>query len=206
MTLESLIGTTPVIPVLVIDRLDQAVPLGRALVESGLPVLEVTLRTPAALEAISALRAALPAAVVAAGTVLTPAQARDAAAAGAQFLVSPGSTPALLDGIAPLNVPLLPGAATVSEMMALQERGYRMVKFFPAQAAGGPDYLKGLLSPLPQLRFCPTGGIDGASARKWLALPNVACVGGSWMARPEWIAAGDWAPVREAAAEAAMLR
>jgi 2-dehydro-3-deoxyphosphogluconate aldolase/(4S)-4-hydroxy-2-oxoglutarate aldolase len=204
--LTELLAGTPVIPVLLVDRVDEAVSLGRALVESGLTVLEVTLRTPVAVETIHALRAALPAATIGAGTVLSPQQTRDAVAAGAQFLVSPGATPSLLEAVASAGVPFLPGAATVSEMMVLAERGYRLIKFFPAEAAGGAAYLSGIASPLPHLRFCPTGGIDAGRAQAYLDLPNVACVGGSWMARRDWIAAGNWTAVREAAAAAARLR
>jgi 2-dehydro-3-deoxyphosphogluconate aldolase/(4S)-4-hydroxy-2-oxoglutarate aldolase len=195
----------PVIPVLVIEDTGQAEGLARALVAGGLPVLEVTLRTPAALDAIRAM-AAVPGAVVGAGTLLAPEDVRAARAAGASFGVSPGATDRLLEACAAADLPLLPGAATASEVMALLETGYRVQKFFPAEAAGGAAALAALGAPLPQVAFCPTGGITAALAPAYLKLPNVACVGGSWVAPKAAVAAGDWARVTALAAEAAALR
>jgi 2-dehydro-3-deoxyphosphogluconate aldolase/(4S)-4-hydroxy-2-oxoglutarate aldolase len=195
----------PVIPVIVIDRAADAVPLARTLVAAGLPVLEVTLRTPAALAAIAAM-AAVPGAVVGAGTVLSGEDAAAAAASGARFAVSPGATPALVAGCAAAGLPLLPGAATASEAMVLAEAGFATLKFFPAEPAGGLAYLRALAGPLPQLRFCPTGGISAATAGDWLALPTVACVGASWVAPQAMIAAGDWAGIGARATAAAALR
>jgi 2-dehydro-3-deoxyphosphogluconate aldolase/(4S)-4-hydroxy-2-oxoglutarate aldolase len=197
MTTEELLDLAPVIPVVVLDDADLAVPLARTLVAAGLPAIEITLRTAAALEAIANVAVDVPDAVVGAGTVLSPAHARAALDAGAEFLVSPGATPALLDRLA--GMPLLAGAVTASEVMALLERGITAAKFFPAEASGGVRALKALAGPFPQMRFCPTGGIDAAKAPDYLALPNVACVGGSWMLPPPAIEAGDWERVRELA-------
>jgi 2-dehydro-3-deoxyphosphogluconate aldolase/(4S)-4-hydroxy-2-oxoglutarate aldolase len=187
-----------VIPVVVLEDAAQAVPLARTLVDAGLPAIEITLRTPAALEAIASIAAEVPEACVGAGTVVSPAQGRDALAAGARFLVSPGSTPALLDAFE--GVAFLAGAATASEVLALLERGITAAKFFPAEASGGVPALRALAGPFPQVRFCPTGGIDAAKAPEYLALPNVACVGGSWMLPPSAVKAGDWERIRELAA------
>jgi 2-dehydro-3-deoxyphosphogluconate aldolase/(4S)-4-hydroxy-2-oxoglutarate aldolase len=195
----------PVVPVLIVDRLEDAVPLGRALVAGGLPALEVTLRTPVALDAIRAM-SAIEGGVVGAGTVLDPAMARDAVAAGAKFLVSPGATPAVLDAALELGVPLLPGVATASEAMMVRDKGFRVMKFFPAGPAGGPTYLKALASPLADVVFCPTGGVSLENARDYLKLPNVVCVGGSWVAPADAVKAGDWARVETLAREAAALR
>lgn len=203
--LRTLCARAPVIPVLVIDEAAHARPLAEALVAGGLPVLEVTLRTPAALEAIG-LMAGVPGAVVGAGTVLGGADIAAARRAGARFCVTPGATGALLEAAEALEVPLLPGAATASEAMALAERGYDVLKFFPAAAAGGAAFLRALAGPLPQLRFCPTGGIGPETAADWLALPNVICVGGSWVAPRAALAAGDWARIVELARHAAGLR
>lgn len=194
----------PVIPVIVVDDLDHAVPLAEALVEGGLPVLEVTLRTPCALDAIRAM-AAVPGARVGAGTVLSAHDAANAKAAGATFAVSPGATPALIAACTAQGLPLLPGAASASEVMTLLERGYRTLKFFPAGPAGGPAMLKALGGPLPQATFCPTGGVSLANATDYLSLANVACVGGSWVAPAKMMAAGDWAGITELAREAAAL-
>jgi 2-dehydro-3-deoxyphosphogluconate aldolase/(4S)-4-hydroxy-2-oxoglutarate aldolase len=200
MTTDDLLALAPVIPVVVLEDADAAVPLARTLVEAGLPAIEITLRTPAALEAIANIAADVPGAVVGAGTVVTGAQAQDALAAGARFLVSPGSTPALLDALA--GVPFLAGAVTASEVMALLERGITAAKFFPAESSGGVPALRALAGPFPRMRFCPTGGINAAKAQDYLALPNVACVGGSWMLPPPAVKAGDWERVRELAAAA----
>jgi 2-dehydro-3-deoxyphosphogluconate aldolase/(4S)-4-hydroxy-2-oxoglutarate aldolase len=194
----------PVIPVLVVEELRHAAPLARALVAGGLPVLEVTLRTPAALEVIAEM-ARVPGARVGAGTVLSAADAARARAAGAQFAVSPGATEALISACVAQGLPLLPGAATASEVMVLMEAGYRVLKFFPAEAAGGRPLLEALRGPLPQALFCPTGGITEASAPAWLNLPNVVCVGGSWVAPGAMVRAGDWAGIERRARAAAAL-
>lgn len=202
----SVLDLAPVVPVVVVGDVADAVPLARALVAGGLPAIEVTLRTPAALGAIAAIAAEVPEAVVGAGTVITPAQVDEAVAAGARFLVSPGWTDTLLTAMRASGVPFLPGVSTTSEVVALLERGVREMKFFPAEAAGGTAYLKALASPLPQARFCPTGGIGPGSAPEYLALPNVGCVGGSWMLPADAVAGRDWGRVEELAREAAGLR
>ncbi|MGW3813759.1 bifunctional 4-hydroxy-2-oxoglutarate aldolase/2-dehydro-3-deoxy-phosphogluconate aldolase [Streptomyces sp. NPDC005046] len=202
----SVLDLAPVVPVVVVADAADAVPLARALVAGGLPAIEVTLRTPAALDAIRAIATEVPDAVVGAGTVLTPGQVAESVAAGARFLVSPGWTDALLGAMKASGVPFLPGVSTTSEVVALLERGVREMKFFPAQAAGGTAYLKSLAGPLPQARFCPTGGIGPDSAPDYLALPNVGCVGGSWMLPADAIAARDWRLVEELAREASALR
>lgn len=201
----SLLSIVPVVPVVVIHDLAHAVPVARALVEGGLPVIELTLRTPAALEAIRAIASEVPEILVGAGTVVSAPQVKQAQDAGAQFLVSPGTTPELLSAMADSGLPFLPGTATVSEAMAVLEAGFTEMKFFPAEASGGAAYLGSIASPLPAARFCPTGGITAASAPSYLALPNVGCVGGSWLTPPDALAAGDWARVARLAAEAAAL-
>jgi 2-dehydro-3-deoxyphosphogluconate aldolase/(4S)-4-hydroxy-2-oxoglutarate aldolase len=195
-----------VIPVVVIDDPRAAVPMARALVAGGVPAIEVTLRTSAALEAVRAIAAEVEGAVVGVGTVLVEADLRAAQAAGARFAVSPGATAKLLDAAADIALPLLPGAATASEAMALLERGYTQLKFFPALPAGGARLLAAWAGPLPQLRFCPTGGISLANAAEFLALPNVLCVGGSWLTPADKLAAGDWAGIEQLARTAAALR
>ena len=204
--LLDLLARAPVVPVLAIDAVRTALPLAQALVAGGLPVLEITLRTPAALEIIRAISGEIEAAVVGAGTVLTSAQYRDAVRAGARFVVSPGATAALLDVAEARSVPFLPGALTSSEVMRLLERGYGCLKFFPAEPAGGVAYLQALAAPLPDARFCPTGGIDAARAPAYLALPNVVCVGGSWVAPRDAVAAEDWPAIIRLARAAAALR
>ncbi|WP_445279477.1 bifunctional 4-hydroxy-2-oxoglutarate aldolase/2-dehydro-3-deoxy-phosphogluconate aldolase [Streptomyces sp. DSM 118148] len=201
----SVLDYAPVMPVVVVSEASDAVPLARALVAGGLPAVEVTLRTPAALDAIRAIADAVPDAVVGAGTVLTPEQVDDCVAAGARFLVSPGWTDALLEAMRGSGVPFLPGVSTTSEVVALLERGVREMKFFPAQAAGGTAYLRSLAGPLPQARFCPTGGIGPATAPEYLSLPNVGCVGGSWMIPAEAVTAGDWGRIEDLARSAAGL-
>ncbi|GGY45825.1 bifunctional 4-hydroxy-2-oxoglutarate aldolase/2-dehydro-3-deoxy-phosphogluconate aldolase [Streptomyces djakartensis] len=201
----SLLDLAPVVPVVVIEDAERAVALARALVAGGLPAIEVTLRTPAALDAIREIAREVPDAVVGAGTVISPAQVGDAVAAGARFLVSPGWTDVLLGEMRGSGVPFLPGVSTTSEVVALLERGVREMKFFPAEAAGGTAYLKSLSGPLPQARFCPTGGIGPAAAPDYLALPNVACVGGSWMLPPDAVAQHDWGRVEALARAAAGL-
>ena len=194
----------PVVPVLVIEEHAQAAPLAKALVAGGLPALEVTLRTPAALEAIRAM-AEVEGGVVGAGTLLTPADVKAAKAAGARFGVSPGATPRLVEACAEAGLPLLPGAVTATEVMALLELGFDMLKFFPAETSGGAAALKALGAPIPQASFCPTGGVSLKNARDYLGLPNVLCVGGSWVAPKAALAAGDWTAVEALAREAAGL-
>ncbi|MEO3430401.1 bifunctional 4-hydroxy-2-oxoglutarate aldolase/2-dehydro-3-deoxy-phosphogluconate aldolase [Pelagibius sp. CAU 1746] len=203
--IEAVLKLAPVVPVLVIDELAAAVPLARALVAGGLKAIEVTFRTPAALESIRAIAAEVEGAVVGAGTVLTARQVEQAVEAGCRFMVSPGASPDLLATVEDGPVPLLPGAATASEAMALLERGYRFQKFFPAEPAGGVAYLKALASPLAGIAFCPTGGISRASAGSYLALPNVVCVGGSWVAPGDKVAAGAWDEIEALARDAAGL-
>ena len=194
----------PIIPVLVLDDAASAAALAHALVAGGLPALEVTLRTPAALDAIRAM-ADVAGGIVGAGTLLSPDDIRAAKDAGARFGVSPGATPRLIAASIEIGLPLLPGAATASEVMALWEQGYDMMKFFPAEAAGGAPALKAIGAPIPQVSFCPTGGITPANAPSYLALPNVICAGGSWVAPKDKIANGDWAGITALAAAAAAL-
>lgn len=194
----------PVVPVLVIDDLAHAAPLAEALVAGGLPALEVTLRTPVALDAIRAM-AEVPGGIVGAGTLLTPADVKAAKAAGARFGVSPGATDRIIAACEDEGLPLLPGAATATETMALLERGYTVQKFFPAEQAGGAAYLRSIGSPIPQVKFCPTGGISLKIAPGYLALTNILCVGGSWVAPKEAMARGDWATITTLAREAAAL-
>ncbi|OKK08164.1 keto-deoxy-phosphogluconate aldolase [Streptomyces sp. CB03234] len=202
----SVLDHAPVVPVVVIEDATDAVPLARALVAGGLPAIEVTLRTPAALDAIRAIAAEVPDAVVGAGTVLSARAVADAVGAGARFLVSPGWTDGLLDALEGSGVPFLPGVSTASEVVALLERGVREMKFFPAEAAGGTAYLKSLAGPLPRARFCPTGGISLASAPAYLRLPNVGCVGGTWMLPGDALAGRNWSRVEALAREASALR
>ncbi|MEN9409172.1 MAG: hypothetical protein RL216_1146 [Pseudomonadota bacterium] len=195
----------PVVPVLVIDDLAHAAPLARALVAGGLPALEVTLRTPVALDAIRAM-ADVEGGTVGAGTLLTPADVKAAKAAGATFGVSPGATDSLIKACEDEGLPLLPGAVTATEIMTLLERGYTVQKFFPAEQSGGAAFLKSIGSPIPQVKFCPTGGISLKNAPDYLSLKNILCVGGSWVAPKEAMAAGDWAAITKLAAEARALR
>lgn len=203
--LVEILAGGPVLPVVTIDTVARAVPLVDALAAGGIDTVEVTLRTPAALDAIRAIRDARPALRVGAGTVLDADQLAACAAAGARFAVSPGATPRLLDAAAASDVPLLPGAATASEVMMLLERGYRAMKIFPADVVGGIGLLRALAGPLPAARFCPTGGVDAASAPDYLALDNVLCVGGSWLAPADAMARGDWARITDLAHAAATL-
>jgi len=198
LDLAQLLTRAHVLPVLTVDRVEDALPLTQALIDGGLTAIEVTLRTPVALEAIRIIRnAALPIAV-GAGTVLTGADLRAAADAGAVFAVSPGATPELLAaGRADGAIPLIPGVATASDVMAAKLAGYSVLKFFPAEAMGGVATLKGFAGPFGDIRFCPTGGIDAAKAPSYRALPNVLCVGGSWMVPGDAIKAGDWARITD---------
>lgn len=201
---EEICRLAPVVPVLVVHDVAHARPLAQALVAGGLPALEVTLRTPVALDVIAEM-AKVEGGVVGAGTLLTPADVQAAKAAGAQFGVSPGATDRLLDACEAEDLPLLPGATSASESMRLLERGYSVQKFFPAEAAGGAPFLKSLASPLPQIRFCPTGGIGPGNAMDYLSLPNTLCVGGSWVAPGQMVEAGDWAGITALAKEACQL-
>jgi 2-dehydro-3-deoxyphosphogluconate aldolase / (4S)-4-hydroxy-2-oxoglutarate aldolase len=202
MTLEEILGLAPVIPVLIIEDIKDAVPLGRALVAGGLPVLEVTLRTPVALQCIERMAGEIEGAVVGAGTVLNFKLRRAATDAGAQFCVSPG----LIDGAAPGDpAPLLPGVATATELMTGLAAGFTCFKLFPANVAGGTDALKAFASPFQQARFCPTGGVSAKNAADYLALPNVVCVGGSWVAPADVVKAGDWDRITALAREARAL-
>ncbi|WP_433355422.1 bifunctional 4-hydroxy-2-oxoglutarate aldolase/2-dehydro-3-deoxy-phosphogluconate aldolase [Microtetraspora malaysiensis] len=202
----SLLDLAPVVPVVVVDDAATAVPLARALVAGGLPVIEVTLRTDAALDAIRRIADEVPDAVVGAGTVRSADDIAAAVAAGSRFLVSPGTTPSLLDALLDGGVPFLPGVATASEAMAVRERGITEMKFFPAEVAGGVPYLKALSGPLADVRFCPTGGIKPATAPTYLALPNVGCVGGTWLTPADALAAGDYGRIEKLALEASALR
>jgi 2-dehydro-3-deoxyphosphogluconate aldolase/(4S)-4-hydroxy-2-oxoglutarate aldolase len=203
--LDALLTRAPVLPVLVIDRLDDAVPLARTLVDAGLPVLEVTMRTDAALAAIRRIAAEVPDAIVGAGTVLDAATFAAVADAGAVFAIAPGATDALYDAADASPLPFLPGIATASELMRGLERGHRRFKFFPAEAAGGVAALRGFAGPFPQVRFCPTGGIDARSAPAYLAQRNVITVGGSWMVPADALAARDLERIAALARECAAL-
>jgi len=205
LTVEQVMASAPVIPVMVIENIEHAVPLAQALVEGGLKVLEITLRTPVALDAIRAIRAQLPDAIVGAGTVINEETLSLSVEAGAEFIVSPGFTPELIDAAFEKKVPILPGVNSPSEVMTLLNKGITAMKFFPAQAAGGAAMLKAIGGPLPQVTFCPTGGVNRDNAREYLQLNNVACVGGSWMAPAALVAEQRWDEIRAAASEAAAL-
>jgi 2-dehydro-3-deoxyphosphogluconate aldolase/(4S)-4-hydroxy-2-oxoglutarate aldolase len=195
----------PVVPVVVLDDAAQAVPLARALAAGGVRVMEVTLRTNASLAAIERVAAEVPEVLVGAGSVRTPQAVEAVCRVGASFLVLPGAPPRLLDAALDSGVPVVPGAGTVTEMMALAERGVGLMKFFPADACGGVRFLSAVAAPLPDLRFCPTGGVTSASASSYLSLPNVVCVGGSWLTPRHLLAAGDWSKVTDLAAATAAL-
>jgi 2-dehydro-3-deoxyphosphogluconate aldolase/(4S)-4-hydroxy-2-oxoglutarate aldolase len=201
----NIMALSPVIPVLTVQSVEDGLQQAKALVAGGLYAIEVTLRTPSALLAIAAIARHVPDAVVGAGTIVSAAQIDEAIAAGARFLVSPGATHDLARVAAQSPVPFLPGCATVSEAMALRALGFRALKLFPAEAVGGARLLASFAAPLPDLRFCPTGGIDLAKAPDYLKLPNVACVGGSWMLPKDALAKGDYAAVEILAREAAAL-
>lgn len=206
LSIDKIVQVAPVIPVMVVERLEDAVPLAQALYNGGLKVLEITLRTPVALDAIRAMVDALPEdAVIGAGTIVTPDDLKNAVDAGSTFLVSPGTTPELIEAAKASDVPLLPGIATPTEAMNLLAHGFTHLKFFPAEAAGGVSMVKSIGGPLPQITFCPTGGINLAKAPEYLSLPNVACVGGTWMAPKELIAEKRWDEIEKLAREAAQL-
>jgi 2-dehydro-3-deoxyphosphogluconate aldolase/(4S)-4-hydroxy-2-oxoglutarate aldolase len=205
-TLTGYAALAPVIPVVTIEDPDQAVPLARTLVEAGLPVVEVTLRTGAALRAIEAIARDVPDAIVAAGTVIRPKQIEQVTEAGAKLIVTPGTSTAMANALAEATLPAMPAAATVSEALALYELGFEILKFFPAGTSGGPAWLKAVAAPLQAIRFCPTGGVDLASAPVYLSCPNVACVGGSWMVPKDALESADWARIGRLARAAAGLR
>lgn len=200
-----MLGAQRVIPVLTIDTVEQAVPLAEALAAGGIKVIEVTLRTKAALKACEAIAHHCPDVVLGIGTILVPSQVKEAKDAGARFLVTPGTSEKLGQAVAESGIAALPGAGTVSEMVALMEMGFHELKFFPAEAAGGVDYLKSVAGPLAELKFCPTGGITAANAGTYLGLANVLCVGGSWITPKTAMASGNWAEITRLAAEAARL-
>jgi 2-dehydro-3-deoxyphosphogluconate aldolase / (4S)-4-hydroxy-2-oxoglutarate aldolase len=206
---EKLLSTLrlqPVVPVIIIEDLKSAVPLARALVAGGLKALEITLRTAAGLDAIKAIAEEVEGGVVGAGTVLDARQWDLAVKAGSKFIVSPGAGTSVLDAADQSDIPLLPGTATATEVMQVRDRGYTVMKFFPAEQAGGAPYINALSSPLAGIQFCPTGGVSLKNAMDYLSLPNVVCVGGSWVAPKAMVAAGDWAGITKLAAEAAALR
>jgi 2-dehydro-3-deoxyphosphogluconate aldolase/(4S)-4-hydroxy-2-oxoglutarate aldolase len=202
----SVLDLAPVMPVVVAGSPAEGVAVARALAAGGIPAVELTLRTPAALDAIRAIAAEVPEVVVGAGTILGPRQAELAARAGARFLVSPGTTRPLLDAMRDTGLPFLPGVATVSEVLGALDAGCTELKFFPAEASGGAAFLRSIASPVPAARFCPTGGVTAANAAAYLAVPNVGCVGGSWLTPADAVAAGDWGRISRLAAEAAALR
>ena len=206
MDIAALAALAPVIPVLTIDRVEEAVPLARALVKGGLPVLEITLRTDVALAALKAIAREVPDAIVGAGTVLDATQVRQVQEAGARFAVSPGCTPALVAATRSAGLPFLPGVQTVTEAMVLAEQGFAVLKLFPADSAGGPGWVRAIGAPLTGLRFCPTGGVGADTAQAYLSLANVACVGGSWVAPRAVVAVQDWSQVERLAAAAARLK
>jgi 2-dehydro-3-deoxyphosphogluconate aldolase/(4S)-4-hydroxy-2-oxoglutarate aldolase len=206
MTLEDILRSAPVMPVVTLDDPAKGVPLARALIAGGIRAIEVTLRTGAALEAVRAISREVPEAIPGVGTVLTRDHYEAAVQAGARFAISPGNTPALLAAVRGGPIPYLPGIATASELMACLEAGITICKFFPAADVGGVPALKSLAAPFPMARFCPTGGIDAASAPAYLALPNVLCVGGSWIVPRDAIAAGDFGRIEQLAREAVALR
>jgi 2-dehydro-3-deoxyphosphogluconate aldolase / (4S)-4-hydroxy-2-oxoglutarate aldolase len=203
--LRDLLTMAPVIPVIILDDVNAARPLAEALVAGGLPVLEVTLRTPHALQVIEEM-AKVDGAIVGSGTVRSPLQMGHSVDAGCRFMVSPGASPRLLEAAEDQPIPLLPGIGTPTEAMTASEHGYTYLKFFPAEALGGAPVLKAFASPLPDIMFCPTGGIDLIKAKTYLALPNVVCVGGSWVMPPDAIEAKDWRRIEGLAREAAALR
>ncbi len=198
----AILGQGPVVPVMVIKKLEHAVPLARALVAGGIKVLEITLRTPVAVDAIRAISSEVNEAVVGAGTVTTPEELSEVAAAGAVFAISPGLTPELLDAANGGTIALIPGISTISELMTGMNRGYSHFKFFPAEAAGGVKMLRSIAGPFPQITFCPTGGISPANYKEYLALDNVACIGGSWLVPAEAIEQEDWQKITDLAGEA----
>ena len=205
MNAADLLAAQRIVPVVVIDDADNAVPLANALIENGLGAIEVTLRTAAGLDAIERIAKDVPGMLVGAGSVRRPAQVAEVKSAGAQFAVCPGSSGALLDAVADAELPFIPGAVTPSEMLALLDRGYTLQKFFPAELSGGIAFLKAVAAPIPEVSFMPTGGIRAESAVDYLALPNVACVGGTWIAPDDLLRAKDFRAIGELSAAAARL-
>lgn len=203
--MKALLGQQKVVPVIKIEDLENAVPLARALARGGLPVIEVTLRTKSALDCIRRIASEVPEAVVGAGTILSPSQFDEAASAGSKFIVSPGVTSSLLKASEGHDVPLLPGAITPGEIMMAREAGLDFLKFFPAEQAGGVDFIKALASPFAGISFCPTGGVSLTNAPSYLSLPNVVCVGGSWVAPDTLVASKDWEGITQLASDAAKL-
>ena len=204
-TAEALLRAAGILPVVTVHTLDEARRVSAALLEGGLPAIELTLRTPVAMDALAMLKRELPDIKIGAGTVLSEAQLQQAIDAGADFIVTPGTPPALADALARAPLPVVPGAATPTELLALMARGFRVCKLFPASAVGGLAMLKGLAGPLADLKLCPTGGIGESTAAEYLAQPNVVCIGGSWMVPKDWLANGEWDKVRESAAKAAAI-
>lgn len=202
---ELLLREAGILPVITVDSVDQGHRIAEALLEGGLTALELTLRTPAALDTLAALKKSLPDIVIGAGTVLNAQHIRQSIDAGADFLVTPGTPPALAEALATASIPAVPGGATPTEFLSLMARGFRCCKLFPANAVGGLSMLKGLAGPIAGLKLCPTGGITEANAAEFLAQPNVLCIGGSWMVPKDWLAAGDWTRVRDSAAKAAAI-
>ncbi|TMN89413.1 keto-deoxy-phosphogluconate aldolase [Pseudoalteromonas phenolica] len=206
MSIENILTSAPVVPVVVIENLEDAVPLAKALYNGGLKALEITLRTPVAAEAVKLMKEAVPEAYVGTGTVIDKATFEASVVAGADFMVSPGVNDELLALAKETDIPFLPGAATPSEVMNLASHGFKFLKFFPAEAAGGAPMLKSIGGPLPQVKFCPTGGISLATAPKYLALNNVVCVGGTWMLDKELIANKDWQAIEALAKQASEVK
>ncbi|WP_058363533.1 bifunctional 4-hydroxy-2-oxoglutarate aldolase/2-dehydro-3-deoxy-phosphogluconate aldolase, partial [Xanthomonas translucens] len=201
-TAEQLLRAAGILPVVTVHSLDEARRVSAALLEGGLPAIELTLRTPVAMDALAMLKRELPHIKIGAGTVLTETQLQQAIDAGADFIVTPGTPPALAEALVRAPLPVVPGAATPTELLALMARGFRVCKLFPATAVGGLAMLKGLAGPLADLKLCPTGGIGESTAAEYLAQPNVVCIGGSWMVPKDWLANGAWDKVRESAAKA----
>ncbi len=204
--LREYVRLAPVIPVVTLDDARLSIELAQTLLQAGLPVIEVTLRTPSALDAINAIAKAVPEAVVAAGTILAPSQIREVADAGAKFIVTPGTPPKLAEHLREAPIPVMPGCSTISEAMTLSDLGFETLKFFPAAASGGTTWLKSANGPLPKLSFCPTGGVDRDTASTYLALPNVVCVGGTWVTPTEALKKGDFETIGRLASQAAALR
>jgi len=201
-TIKEIMNSSPIVPVMVINKVEHAVPLAKALVKGGITTLEITLRTEAALESITRIKAEVPEATVGAGTIINIETLNKAIAAGAEFIVSPGTTDAMIDAAIATGVPLLPGVANPSEAMRLLEKGITEMKFFPAEAAGGIPMLKSIGAPIPQITFCPTGGVNQKNVKDYYNLPNVACVGGSWMCAANLVEAEDWDEITRLSAEA----
>jgi 2-dehydro-3-deoxyphosphogluconate aldolase/(4S)-4-hydroxy-2-oxoglutarate aldolase len=204
-TIKEIMNSSPIVPVMVINNVEHAVPLAKALVKGGITVLEITLRTEAALESITRIKAEVPEAIVGAGTIINIDTLNKAIAAGAEFIVSPGTTDAMIDAAIATGVPLLPGVANPSEAMRLLEKGITEMKFFPAEAAGGIPMLKSIGAPIPQITFCPTGGVSQKNVKDYYNLPNVACVGGSWMCAANLVDAENWDEITRLSAEAIEL-